>query len=227
LRDFLSKQSVEALSDHQVLCGVHYLLGHNIAATSEMMDIGESKVRATLMYLKTENLLDVAIEPVGNVSRDRLSSFVQNAVTQATPTKRRKAVKAKRPTQNNRKGPLDVSVSDWTSSHFLKYFEICWCEQGWKTPPPRWGVKDRANGKRVVETYGAETRKLVDYVFENWKALQAQFNIQGLPSVSILWGFRNSIAPQAFGDVGGTAPKSWGTSHDADSDRNDGDEIGW
>ena len=227
MKAFLSKQSEEALTDHQMLCGVHYLLGHNIATTSEMMDVSEAKVRSTLMYLKTENLLDVEIEPVKSQSRDRLASFVQQTVKRTAPTKKRQAVKTKRPKQNNRKSPMEVPVADWTSTHFLKYFEICWCEQGWKTPPPRWAVKDRTNGKLVVETYGAQTRKLVDYLFENWPKLQAQLNIQGLPSVSILWGFRNSIAPQAFGDVGGTTPKTWGSSHDTNESREDGDEIGW
>ena len=231
IKDILRKQSVEGLSNLDVLIAVHVTVGNDVETISKHMDISLIRVTQRVAYLQSEGILSedsVIIPPIKSSSTERLAKVVTDSIRQTTPKKSRVRVKTKSKVRssNNNKSPLEVDVNDWSPTHLLKYFEILWCEQSWKTPPPSWGVKDRMNAKRVLETYQGQCKALIDYMFNNWSILQTQFNIQGLPSISILWGFRNSIAPQAFGDVSSTK-KSWGSSHDKEQNRNEGEETGW
>jgi hypothetical protein len=231
VKDFLSKQSNEALSCSQMLVGVHLILGHSVDVISEQTDISRVKVSQIASFLQAEGLLEITlnVEPIKQQSASRLGSFVETTLNNTKPKTARKAINTKpRPKATNlkSKSPLEINVDQWLPKHVLDYFTILWCEQGWKTPPPRWQVKDRANAKRLQETYGEDIKKIIDFLFSNWSNLQSQFNIQGLPSISILWGFRDSIVPQALGDATGSK-KNWGSSHDNSQDRDDGDEVGW
>lgn len=227
---FLQKQSTEALSCTQVLVGVHLILGHPIEKIAEDTDISKIKVSQIASFLQSENLIDLAIEPITKSSTGRLSSFVEATIQSTQPKTARKAQarpKTKRKSTNTRNmSPTELEVSEWMPKHVLDYFTIRWCEQSWKTPPPRWQAKDRANAKRLQEDYAESIKKIIDFIFDNWPNLKAKFNIEGLPSISILWGFRNSIVPLALGDATENA-KSWGSSHDTNQDRDDGDELGW
>lgn len=149
-------------------------------------------------------------------------------VTAKSTARPRKPVSPKPPPKRTkRKSAVEIDSADWDSRHVAQYFEIIWCEQGWRTAPPTLQAKDRANIKRLFDEYGKDIKQYIDYVFGNWKALAAKANITGLPNISILWGFRNSFAPLAFGDTALSGSKSWGTSHDQSQSRDSGDEIGW
>ena len=230
IASFLSKQAPEALSCTQVLVGVHLLLGHSYDKIAEETDISKIKVSQIASYLTSEGLIEVKIEPIKKSSSDRLGAFVQTTINSTKPKTARKAAntkpKPKRATNLRNMSPTELAVPDWLPKHVLDYFTIRWCEQSWKTPPPKWQAKDRANAKRLKETYGDDIKKIIDFLFDNWANLKTKFNIDGLPSISILWGFRNSIVPLALGDATENS-KSWGSSHDETQSRDDGDELGW
>jgi len=228
--DLLSKQGDEAISSQDMLIAVHALLGNTPQQTSEQMDISLFKVTKALNLLHSEGLLDVAPVAVAPIQRPtRLSATIDSALKATAPKKKRRAVKTKprAKVSNTHQSPLEVAPTDWAPTHVLKYFEIRWCEQGWKTPPPRWQAKDRMNAKRFFEEYSGDSRKIIDYLFDHWTALQGRFNIQGLPSMGIMWGFRSSIVPLALGDVSTAQTKQWGSTHDSSANRDDGDEVGW
>lgn len=229
--ELLSKQADESITSQDTLIGVHALLGHTPQQTSDQMDISLFKVTKALNFLRNEGLLDGEAQPVAPIQRTtRLSATIDTALKATAPKKKRVAVKTKprAKVSNAHQSPLEIATTDWAPTHVLKYFEIRWCEQGWKTPPPRWQAKDRMNAKRFFEEYSGDSRKIVDYLFDHWTTLQQRFNIQGLPSMGILWGFRASFVPLALGDVSATTQtKQWGTTHNSTADREDGDEVGW
>lgn len=225
VKKILLQQSQDDLSNEDTLIAIHLFHGHSHKIIAECMGISVVRVSHRVAFLKQESLLE---KPAPITNSSKLESVITNTLKATAPKTKRKAVNTKRATANKSKSPLEVDVNDWSPTHLLKYFEIRWCEQSWKTPPPRWQAKDRMNAKRVLETYSDNVKTLIDYLFDHWSSLQTQFKITGLPNISILWGFRNSIAPLAFGDVSSqSTSKSWGSSHDSSQERDDGDELGW
>jgi hypothetical protein len=237
-----------AITNQQLLVLLHTkVLKHTDQQTMAYLDISYMTLKREVSFLERENVygllesLGTDYEPSTDVvtteSKPRpavrvdtsgavaLAEIVGNVPRSKTA---RKAV-TKAPKRSSKKAfsPLEVDVKDWEAIHVKRYYEIRWCEGSWKTPMPSWQAKDKANATRILQEYKENTRMVIDYVFDNWESLRTRFNIQGLPSMSIIWGFRNSIAPLAFGDVSVTNSKTWGSSHDSKDERDDGDEVGW
>lgn len=234
LTQILDSQSDEGLTDRQVIVKLHNALGRSALDTSVKMGIKLLYVANDLssMGISTEGIVTEPA-PVRSTSAQALSDTLKAAFVSSAPKVARKAAPTK-PTPSasatalKSMSPLEVDVAQWQDVHVLRYIEIRWSEMKWQTPCPSWGVKDRANVKRLRETYGADTRKIIDVVFDHWTTLQAKFSWTGFPSTGMIWGFRNSLAPIAFGDVSVTqGSKAWGSSHKTDNDRDDGDEVGW
>jgi hypothetical protein len=123
-------------------------------------------------------------------------------------------------------GPTETDPSEWATRHLLDFFTILWFENGYKMSVPKWQPKDRANAKRLLGEYGSGIKDYMQFSFKNWKPLSTKLRIDGLPSLSILWGYRSSIAAYVSGDVQ-LAGSNWGSSHNSDQSRDSGDEIGW
>ena len=177
------------LSSEDLLIAMHLFYGHSVERIAEERDISVVRASHRIAFIEKESGALPEVPPVTEIdtsSTNRLSSIVDDALKATQPKKPRRAVKTKpqRSTTNNRKSPLEVEVSQWSPTHLLKYFEIRWCEQSWKTPPPRWSAKDRANAKRILETYTESVKPLIDYLFDHWSSLQGQFKITGLPNIS-------------------------------------------
>lgn len=230
VKDILMTQSERDLTDRQVLVSLHVSLGHTPEQISEYMNLRLATVALEIAAIGLPPPVIVEPAPVVNASAERLRATIADAVNAAPKGTRKAAPKkpAKAPSKASF-SPLEVNPAEWSDTHALKYIEIRWCEMKWQTPYPSWGARDYANIKRLMGEYGGDSlKKIIDVVFDNWTALQQKFSWTGLPSTGILWGFRNSLAPIAFGDTAVTqGAKSWGSAHKTDNDRDDGDEVGW
>jgi|13_taG_2_1085334.scaffolds.fasta_scaffold16332_3 hypothetical protein len=240
LTSILSKQNELCLDARHVIIALHMTLGHDLDKIAQDTGYRKIVVKKTIADLEAEGFLkdldiiyaipEASIEPatIQTSSRDTLSSVVSQTVASTRPKKKRKAIpkKAPRKTGNKTLSPLEVAPSEWDTIHLIRYFEIRWFEQNWKTPLPSWKVKDRANAKRILEEFSGGSKDLVDYLFDNYNALRSSLNLTSLPTMGVLWGFRTSLAPMALGDVTNTT-KGWGSAHDDAQDRSDGDEMGW
>ena len=240
LLNLLSKQGELCLDDRHLIIALHMHLGHDVDKIVQDTGYRKIVVSKTMTDLEAEGFLkDLGIiyaipqpfeepAPIGRSSRDALSSVVSQTVSSTRPKKKRKAIPKKPPrkTGNKSLSPLEVPPAQWDTVHLLRYFEIRWFEQNWKTPLPTWKAKDRANAKRVLAEFSAGSKELVDYLFDNYNDLRSSLNLTSLPTMGVLWGFRTSLAPMALGDVTATS-KTWGSSHNEAQDRSDGDEMGW
>jgi hypothetical protein len=242
-----------AITDRQVLIALHHMVyGHDTQQMAKYLDVSVMTITRELKYMEDEGVFDeikglddsyevntrVASKPTRparvhvDASKGEASvsmiDLIESTLERTAPKKPRKAVKAKsKPAKRDNRSAVEVPPADWTPKHLLSYMEIVWCEQNWKSPPPTIQAKERSLAKKFLEAYSGDAKKIVDYMFGNWPALMKEFNISGLPSMAIMWGFRNSIVPRAMGDVGQSASKAWGSSHNPASDRDDGDEVGW
>jgi len=243
IQQVLSQQSEMCLDDRHLIIALHMCLGHSVDVIAEQTGYRKLLISKTMADLEAEGFIrdlnivyalptniEEAPAPIQTASRDSLASKINNTINATTPKKRRKAAPKRPPrkTANTQMLPTEVPPAQWAVSHLLKYFEIRWFEQNWKTPLPSWKAKDRANAKRILEDFGAGSKDLVDYLFDNYAQLRSQLNLTSLPTMGVLWGFRSSIAPMALGDVTHSSnTKGWGSSHDSSQERNDGDEMGW
>ena len=81
-------------------------------------------------------------------------------------------------------------------------------------------VKDRALANKLVDTYGMDdVLGYIVWTCANWDDVRRNIrNITGVPSVSVLWSFRDSIYPMF---------KGVGVSVSGDFKEGSDDDIGW
>jgi len=123
---------------------------------------------------------------------------------------------------------INKEASQYNSKDLEFVMAHCWSKKGWKSPSPIFGGKDLRHGKELIKIYGADiTSQVITHSIENWESLVGDYNINGYPSMSIFWGFRNSIFPKYIdGDLNKDKKPSWG-SHFESKDNTNESEVGW
>lgn len=125
----------------------------------------------------------------------------------------------------------DKSPEQYNANDIELVMARAWHRKGWKTPAPRFTMRDRKHAKDLIIAYGADTvSTVIDTAISNWESLAPKMNLSNAyPSMGIIFGYRNSIFPLVIdGDLGGDKP-TWGTQFNRDKDSSpEGEEkIGW
>jgi hypothetical protein len=94
----------------------------------------------------------------------------------------------------------DKSPSEYHTQDMYMFFKELWADSGFSSTYARWLKKDFANMKRLIDEQGAAAVvTYIKYVFANWNDLKSTGkNAMGVPTVSILWGFRSSWLEDAL-----------------------------
>jgi hypothetical protein len=103
-------------------------------------------------------------------------------------------------------------------------YEDLWTDKSWRTYPSKWTMKDKKLVRNLLDEQGGEnTVRYFQYVVQGWEEIQQRYRIQGSPSVSVIWGFRNSLLHEA---LNGPAKQSAPTlEYEESSDTKDGSFI--
>lgn len=125
----------------------------------------------------------------------------------------------------------DKSPDQYNANDIELVMARAWHRKGWKTPPPRFTLRDRKHAKDLIINYGADTVTLViERAISSWEVLTPKMNLNNAyPSMGIIFGYRNSIFPLIIdGGLEGSEP-SWGSHFDRNKDSSpEGEEkVGW
>lgn len=118
--------------------------------------------------------------------------------------------------------------SDYSGNDLELLIAVYWVQNGWASQPPVFTAKDYSNAKRFVSLYGAEqSAKIIAYAVSRWEVVAQKIRVNSYPSMSIIYGFRNSIAPLVL-DGDAVEKPSWGSQFNPQTDsRKDDGIVGW
>ena len=106
-----------------------------------------------------------------------------------------------------------------------------WHRKGWKTPAPRFTMRDRKHSKDLITAYGPDVvAKVIDGAISSWESLAPKLRLNNAyPSMGIMYGYRNSIFPLMIDGDPNNGNPSWGSHFDRNKDSSpEGEEkIGW
>jgi hypothetical protein len=117
---------------------------------------------------------------------------------------------------------------DYIGNDLELLLAVCWVGKGWISQPPSFTVKDYSNAKRMVAQYGPESAaQIIIYAVTRWESVAQKIRVNSYPSMSIIYGFRNSISPLVLDGEAAIKP-SWGSQFNPETDsRSDGGIVGW
>ena len=126
---------------------------------------------------------------------------------------------------------LEKTPDQYNSNDIELIMARAWHRKGWKTPAPRFTMRDRKHAKDLITTYGPDVvAKVIDQAIASWEALAPKLRLQNAyPSMGIMYGYRNSIFPLIIDGDPSAGKASWGSHFDRDKDSSPkGEEkIGW
>jgi len=126
---------------------------------------------------------------------------------------------------------LSKDPSEYHSNDMELVFRTAWKATEWKSPPSSFTGKDRGLAKKLIEQFGAaNTAEVIKATIVQWGRIKEEFpQLNGYPSVGMIFGFRSSLFPLVLeGDLDKAAKgPSWG-SHAPDGKQTpEGEESGW
>lgn len=166
----------------------------------------------------------------GSSPAERAKKFVEE--------KNKEAQRKRRTRKPARTGPVPISelsypddVEDYNARHihklFAETFDAAPALEG--TTRPRWCARYSAHAKELIEWYGAElTVRCIKSLLEDWPMWKRDLDLNGSPSMRLLYGFRETIFAEVEG--GGatkSAPKTGGAEWNPTQEELDAPAIGW
>lgn len=126
---------------------------------------------------------------------------------------------------------LEKTQDQYNANDIELVMARAWHRKGWKTPVPRFTIRDRKHAKDLIIAYGAKNvSEVMDKAIDNWESLAPKLKLHNAyPSMGIMFGYRNSIFPLLIdGDLAG-GKVSWGSNFDrkTDSSPKGEEKIGW
>lgn len=228
--------------DHQLTLGDVY---PNVRRLSRDTGLDHDTVREGLKKLRHRGFLDCRYrhgyrapirvygvrdeeDPMSS-DFDEIGRLIQEASKKSAG--RKKLAPRKNPTRDEPR-----PTKEWKSTDAVALFRQLWAKKWTKAPAPKATKKDLSQLKRIITDYDARTLEQVIYmIFEDWERICVEFNLQGWPSYSLIYGYRNSLIPRALeGPQKAPAAHHRGrpaqravAQYDENFDREDGREGGW
>lgn len=123
----------------------------------------------------------------------------------------------------------EKSASEYNANDMEIVMAQAWKLKGWRTAPPKFTLRDRKHAKDLIEQHGAETvSNVIDEAIRRWEEIAPKMRLNNTyPSMSIIFGYRNSIFPLLIdGDL--NMKPTWGSQFDREKDASQEDGgIGW
>lgn len=140
--------------------------------------------------------------PVIRGPKSPLLESIQKALdTSQKPRKKPNRVKTT-PQARLRERMEEKDETEYNVTDMRFVYEDLWAEKSWRTYPSRWTMKDKKLVRNLLDEQGGKnTVRYFQYVVQGWEEIQQRYRIQGAPSMSVIWGFRNSLLHEALNNI--------------------------
>lgn len=105
-------------------------------------------------------------------------------------------------------------------SHWVELYTAKWP----KLPKPEWGPADRRTARNIVVAYPELALEVCERVIEHWNECARRWNLDGVPSIRLVWGYRETLFAEAAQGLPPGGPKS--EAMRADEFDADGEHLG-
>jgi len=145
-----------------------------------------------------------------------------------------KPKKAKKPTArhaNRLKKFSEKSASEYNANDMEIVMAQAWTLKGWRSAAPKFTLRDRKHAKDLIEQHGPETvASVIEEAISKWEDVAPKMRLNNTyPSMSIIFGYRNSIFPLLIDGELNMKP-TWGSQFDREKDASPtdgGGSVGW
>lgn len=165
-------------------------------------------------------------DPPSDPLREKLDELAAQA---REKEKRRRPKKAAHSRAEKRREKFEAKKPEQYNANDMELvFAEAYEERSWRYPP-RFGGKERALMKRLIEEYGAaETARVIADVVKNWERFVGEFRLDGgYPSPAVVFGFRTSFFPRVLDGPLTEGSPGWGAHFDETKIRPESERTGW